>query len=379
MSLLQLLSILRARFGWIVLCVVLSLGAVAGITFFVLTPVYTAVTSVVIAFKSSDPFERHGSTESMSPGYMATQIDIAKSHSVALKAVDALADQQQIAGALHGDTGEQARSNDLLAGRLRKNLDVRPARESRVVQFRYSASDPRFAAATADAFAQAYIDTQLRLNIDPARRSSVWLESQSKDLREEVERGQAKLNAYQQRHGITGGNDRLDLETQRMNELSAKLVTAQAQRYEAVSRELGENHPQYQSVIAQEESLRRLLAEQKGRVMQLRKQYHEMEMLQRDMESAQRAYDAAVQRHSQTSLTGQLDQTNVSILSRAVVPTEPSSPNVTLNLGVGAMLGLLLGFGAALLREIADRRVRSERDIEAELGLPVLGELLKGA
>lgn len=370
MNLLQLLSILRARSGWIVLCFVLSLGVAAGITFFYITPIYTAVTSVVIAFRSSDPFEKQGSVESMSPGYMATQVDIAKSFSVALRAADMLTQADQPAA------GEP---NEALAGKLKKNLDVQPARESRVVHFRYSSPDPSFAAKAADAFAQAYIDTQLKLNIDPAQRSSVWLENQSKDLREEVERGQEKLNAYQQQHGITGDNDRLDLETQRMNELSAKLATAQAQRSEATSRELGENHPQYQRVVAQEASLRRLLAEQKGRVMQLRKQYHEMEMLERDVEGAQRAYDAAVQRHSQTSLTGQLDQTNVSILSPAVVPSEPSSPNAALNLGLGAMIGLLLGFGAALLREIADRRVRSDQDIEVDLGLPVLGELLKGA
>jgi len=381
MSLSQLLSILGARFGWIVLSVLLTLGGAAAVTFYYLSPTYTAVTSVVIATKSSDPFEKPGSTESMSPGYMATQVDIAKSHSVARRVVETLelADDPQMLEQFRSEAGGRGDIKDWLAGKLRKKLDVRPARESRVVEFRYVSSDPDFSAVAADAFAQAYIDTHLRLNVDPERRNSTWLEGQSKGLREEVERAQEKLTAYQQRHGIIGDSDRLDVETQRMNELSAKLVTAQAERHAATSRQLGENHPQYQRAIAQEESLRQALAEQKGRVLYLRKQYSELDTLKREVESAQRGYEAAAQRQSQTSLAGQVEQTNVSILSPAVAPTEPSSPKVTFNLALGAMLGVLLGVGIALLREMADRRVRSAQDIEADLGVPVLGALLKGA
>lgn len=53
------------------------------------------------------------------------------------------------------------------------------------------------------------------------------------------------------------------------------------------------------------------------------------------------------------------------MLSEAQVADSPSSPNTARNLGLGFVLGLLLGVGAALLREVLDTRVREESDIAA--------------
>jgi protein tyrosine kinase modulator len=377
MSLSQLFTILFARSGWILLCLAVAIGAAAAVSY-LLPPTYTATTSVVIGFREADPLERQSGAEPLSPGYLATQVEIAGSRPVARKVVERLElrkDPAMLAQFRHGDG--RGSFEDWAAGQLLKRLDVRPERESRVVDLHFSAHDPQQAAAGADAFAQAYIDTRLKLDVDPARRNSTWLKDQLQGLREDLERTQTKLTAYQRRYGLVGNGDQLDIETQRLNELATQLVTAQAQRQEAIARQLGVNHPDYQRAVAQEEALRREVAEQKARVLHLRKRYDQADMLRHEVESAQHAYDAALQRHSQTSLEGRVEQANVSILSPAVVPVTPSSPNVPLNLALGIVVGFAIGVGAALLREIADRRIRSPRDVESELGIPLLGELLR--
>jgi len=57
----------------------------------------------------------------------------------------------------------------------------------------------------------------------------------------------------------------------------------------------------------------------------------------------------------------------------ALVPGGPSSPNLRLNLVVGALLGLALGVGQALLRSMLDTRVHSAHDIEQITDAPMLG------
>lgn len=59
----------------------------------------------------------------------------------------------------------------------------------------------------------------------------------------------------------------------------------------------------------------------------------------------------------------------------ARLPESPSSPNVRLNLALGALIGLALGIGYAVLRHVLDRRVRDPRDIERETGVAVVGML----
>jgi capsular exopolysaccharide synthesis family protein len=64
---------------------------------------------------------------------------------------------------------------------------------------------------------------------------------------------------------------------------------------------------------------------------------------------------------------------NVQIAQPAALPTSPSSPQTFRNTALGAILGLLVGFGIAFLLERFDRRIREPKDLEAVYGLPLLG------
>ncbi|GAA5228758.1 polysaccharide biosynthesis tyrosine autokinase [Paeniglutamicibacter antarcticus] len=61
-------------------------------------------------------------------------------------------------------------------------------------------------------------------------------------------------------------------------------------------------------------------------------------------------------------------------LVEAEVPTSPASPNTKLAVALGAIIGLALGIGYALLRQHLDRRVRSVEDLE-KLGTTVIGSI----
>lgn len=66
---------------------------------------------------------------------------------------------------------------------------------------------------------------------------------------------------------------------------------------------------------------------------------------------------------------------NISILSAAKISDDPSpvKPNKILNVGIAVFIGLGLGVGLAILLELLDTTVNSERDIEEMKGLPVIG------
>jgi hypothetical protein len=121
--------------------------------------------------------------------------------------------------------------------------------------------------------------------------------------------------------------------------------------------------------------VRAALEAQRSKVLKLKDQRDESQVLQRDLEAAQRAYDAVGARLTQTSLESQNNQTNISVLTRASVPARHSSPRLLLNMLVAVFLGGMLAVGIALLRELIDRRVRSPEDLVRTIGLPVIGSI----
>ena len=179
------------------------------------------------------------------------------------------------------------------------------------------------------------------------------------------------------------------------------LATAEA-KFSEVSQRLASNHPQYRSAKAEvdkmradlntalgsvsrsignnavvlrqrEGELRSALAAQKVKVLELNRARDELGVLLKDMDSAQRAFDAASQRLSQTRIEASSEQSDISILNPAVPPMEPSGPRVLLNTLVSVLLGTVLGVGISLLIEMLNRPIRSSGDMRELLGVPVLG------
>lgn len=78
-----------------------------------------------------------------------------------------------------------------------------------------------------------------------------------------------------------------------------------------------------------------------------------------------------------TEVTKIMNVDNVAVLAPAVVNenTAPISPNKKINLTIGTLSGLMLGFIIALLRYFLDTTIKSSQDIERVIELPVLGEI----
>ena len=98
--------------------------------------------------------------------------------------------------------------------------------------------------------------------------------------------------------------------------------------------------------------------------------------LTRDYETQQNTYKELLGKSEQSQLAVDLEERQIGeqfrILEPAGVPVRPISPiRIQIN-AIGLGLGLLLGFGIAVILELKDRSFRSEADILDVLALPVL-------
>jgi uncharacterized protein involved in exopolysaccharide biosynthesis len=117
------------------------------------------------------------------------------------------------------------------------------------------------------------------------------------------------------------------------------------------------------------------IAAQKKRMQELTHQNDQATILQNEVVAAQRNLDVVAQHLAQSSLEGATQQTNITVLNPAIPPTKRSSPKRTLILAVGLFLGTLIGGFTALARELMDRRIRADEEMEQLLGVPLLTKI----
>lgn len=237
MGLAQMLRILRGRallFTTIVLVVVTGVAVIS-----LLSPKkYVAELAMVVALQGNDPMKEAPIAPTLVPTHLATQTEIIKSRNVALKVIEkmGLATNPEVVAAFR-DSGADTDLTSWLVDNLLRNVDAKTGRSSNIIRIAYASRNPLEAAAMANAFADAYIQTSLELQVDPARRQVTWYEQQVAQLRDELVAAQRRLSKYQADHGVLGVDAaRMDVENARLQEISNQLVAVQAQMFDANAR-----------------------------------------------------------------------------------------------------------------------------------------------
>lgn len=438
----QFFRILRAR--WLLALSVM--GALVVITMGIclwLPKSYKATASVMVDLKPDPVAGMAGNVGLQSATLMATQIDIITSPALATR----------VARQIGMDNNDDVRAQWLKATKgkgdyltwvgefIGQSLEVKPSRESNIIDIAYTSVDPKFAAVLANAFAKAYMDSSVQFRVDPARQYYSFFEERAKLARDKLEAAQIKLAQAQKERGIVATDERLDAENARLNDLSAQIVALRAaqadtsvrsatanksadqmqdvlnnslittlkadiSRYEAKLEELqsryGDAHPQVIEAKATLDSLRErqrvetnkltkslnindnitssrsaaaraAYEEQRNKVLQLKDARNELAVLEREVDSAQKVYDAIQARLSQMGLESNNTQNNIVIISQATEPSRHVFPKLTLALTLSTSIGALLGILVALGVELFDRRIRGPQDLLQGTGLPIVG------
>jgi succinoglycan biosynthesis transport protein ExoP len=213
----------------------------------VLPKQYVATTSLVVNQRNVDPVtagQYMPVSVQLLSGYLATQFDVIASHNVARKVVEKL--KLSETPKMQKDFAKTESNGDIrdwVADSLLKKLEIKPTRESSVIELDFTSTDPQLAAKIVNAFADAYIQTSIELRAQPAKLRADWFDSQLALLRMRLERAQSVLSTYQQQEGIVEGVDRqdigftqLDIEKARMSDLSKQLVESETRTNELQSR-----------------------------------------------------------------------------------------------------------------------------------------------
>ena len=165
-----------------------------------------------------------------------------------------------------------------------------------------------------------------------------------------------------------------------MTQLKSQMVGLQ-QRIQQETRELAgkalkEAESEFQSAKKKEESLLKLLNQQKGVMVNSNTDAIYYKTLSIEVENMRSLQNYLVRKQKESVLSSRLEgieTSNIKVIDKAEVSRAPINTEKRRTLIMAFMLGLALGFGLIFLVDYLDRSIKSPEEAQMLLGVPALG------
>ncbi|QJB69694.1 GumC family protein [Parasphingorhabdus halotolerans] len=101
----------------------------------------------------------------------------------------------------------------------------------------------------------------------------------------------------------------------------------------------------------------------------------QLDALERKAQAVRATYEVYLTRYQESTIEAGAEQTNVSIVSRAVAPLTPSKPNKVMNLILGSFLAVGMALSSVVALASMDSRLSTPAEIARKLGVRALPSL----
>ncbi|MGB9868284.1 MAG: GumC family protein [Bacillota bacterium] len=300
--------------------------------------------------------------------------------------------------------------NEYTPEKLLSALTITTMKDTNLIEVKFENTNPELAASVLNTLCKEFL-AFVSENIEEQMAKSVrFLEQQEAVVSKDLEAARQKLRNW------TATNNTLELLQRRVQSLNdeiarqrSQLLRAQVERglldagFARLREELsrtpptleGNPNPAYEelqkTLLQKEVALTEKEAEIKlisGFIDQLNK---DLEVAQSELAAKQDEYRAVEkevselentlslikQKRIQTQMATSVNmgETNISLVSPALVPAKPVKPRKALNMAVAGVLGLMVSVMLAFVLEYMDDTIKTADDVSRVLGLPTLGSI----
>jgi polysaccharide biosynthesis transport protein len=233
--LLDYLIVLR-KHQWLILTFLLTVVTVVTIASFKMKPIYVAAARVEVDRESQNmaPFPNSNSYADYVDleNYLETQAKILQSETLALQTVKSL-DLERYPEFGGGPNATAFAHNGVVTrrpsilGAFLGRLSVKHVPNSSLIEVTFEAEDPQLAAQIVNTHLQNFVEQNFRSKYDATIQASNWLSSELEELRIKVEKSENARIAYERANQIWQIDEKQDIATQKLAELSKAVTAAQ--------------------------------------------------------------------------------------------------------------------------------------------------------
>ena len=296
-------------------------------------------------------------------------------------------------------------------------ITVSNIRQSYVFNISVVTEDPEKSAQIANRLAELYVEDQIALKFEKTAEATEWLTERVAELQIELELSEDQLKDFSSNtdlispEGLIGLNRQLKDLRDRQAEMATRAAETRGHN-DDLNAALASDDPAQMAAAADDDVIDRLLME--GSLELLKERFRAvldralleqeraavqaaaitasiaviagnietqsdelvtLQQLQREAEANRLIYEFFLSRLKETSVQQGLQQAESRILSRAVVPNEPSAPRKAIVLTLCLIAGVIAGAALVALHEFTQNTFRSAEDLEQKTGHTVVGQI----
>lgn len=381
-----------------------------------------SVPSVATLFAEGDPSEEH----------LRTNFELLRSETLANRVIETLDLDQVEEFAPDEETTRQG-----MVSRFLERLVIDPVAESRLVRVTFSAGSPELAAGIVNEIVASFTTLRTEMREQGAERIAAQVEEVGKrleeseealrqytqendlpylveeditteigtrlrDLRSRLAEAQGVRYENQALYNVVADQGGVDIvEDAALRELESQL-SGLRREYARLSSTFTDDYPvtadvlnqianveglieqerarvagrvgnEYQLALQREGMIAQAIDEQEERANELGTESGGHHILRQAVLANRELYVTLHERQRDAETAVAIGPTDFRVVDPAVAPLEPYRPVFAMTLGLAIMLGLVLGVGAAFVRELFDDTLKTVGDLPRRMEVPVLG------
>jgi len=190
----------------------------------------------------------------------------------------------------------------------------------------------------------------------------------SATLREQITEQQFLLNEMLRKYGRNYAG--VQLVENRVAHLQRQAASYDKQSLNAL---LAGVQGKYQTAADREAQLRKAFDDQRKRTLDLNSKYADYALMDAQLKRTERLCDMLDSRLKEVNVNEEAGGMNINVLEVGHPSESPDRPVRSQTLGIALVIGLMLGLGTAVGVDWMDQRMRSPEEVQARLGIPLLG------
>lgn len=361
------IKIVRKRL-WIIAVLLVIMPTVTAVYVFRLTPVYKATVSLLIEKKPPKitKFEEVYEPAGAGAEYFQTQIKVLTSRVMAERVFNGLK--------LSADP-EYINLRDPVA-KLLAQVQTSPLKNSQVLFLNIDDTDPLRASAIANTWAKQYIQQDIETRNVAIKEAVVFLEAQVADIKKRMEQAEQALNKYVQENRIVVSSD-AEKKTESLLEGLKQTKVKLENELAELSKRYMHKHPKMIALYAQLEDINKKIEQETNNLLDLNQKMVQYNFLKKEAQTNQELYSTLLTRTKETSISEQIEISNIRILDAAMPPESPYKPKKQQSVMMAVLMAIFCGVAISFLLEYLDSAIRTADDVGVFLSLPFLGYIPK--